>query len=445
MLSLSAMLQAIAQFEGRIGQKEQGRSASKQNGQPLPAAEVYFPISQCHTHEGNAKVHECYVRRRRSRSLMLSSIWHTRLHKKILGNLQGERPLSHRSSQRAEALRQLRELWLSDEAEQPGTPDLPSASEAPSPLHAAADSCNTHAHASPSAQLEQPENRKAEDQQGRRPFLPSRAQEAGSPGSHEEDRSSSSSSVVASKIRHLNEASSGDGAVSPQGHAQSIAAGTGRNLEGGHQGESMPASTQMQQLPNGPAEPLQSSQGPQHEDRAASAAAEALPVSSPAARASSGDTPRLTDRNAMSAALESQLAERLKGSASCDSRAVLGGQVRAARTGEPAWVAGFRDDISQAMDTSFVHPAAQLGNTPEHSSPGESPVRASHDVHQKLSFQDAAAKGKGGTSGSKTLLVSTPDRSPGTAALPAGCFSDVQNLFLLLPNVTQMLLHMAWS
>ena len=364
--------------------------------------------------------------------------------KKILGNLQGERPLSHRSSQRAEALRQLRELWLSDEAEQPGTPDLPSASEAPSPLHAAADSCNTHAHASPSAQLEQPENRKAEDQQDRRPFLPSRAQETGSLGNHEEDRSSSTS-VVASKIMHLNEASSGDGPVSPQGHAQSIAAGMDRNLEGGHQGESMPASTRMQQLPNGQAEPLQSSKGPQHEDMAASAAAEALPVSLPAARASSGDIPRLTDRNAMSAALESQLSQRLKGSASCDSRAVPGGQARAARTGEPAWVAGFRDDISQAVDTPFMHPAAQLGNPSEYSSPGESPVRASHDVYQKLSFQDAAAKGKGGTSGSKTLLVSTPDRSPGTAALPAGCPSDVQNLFLLLPNVTQMLLLMAWS
>lgn len=250
---------------------------------------------------------------------------------------------------------------------------------------------------------------------------------------------------MASKIRHLNEASNGDGAVSPQGHAQSIAAGTNRNLEGGHQGESMPSSTQMQQLPNGHAEPLQSSEGPQHEDRAASAAAEALRVSSLAARASSGDTPRLTDRNAMSAALESQLAERLKGSASCDSRAVPGGQARAARTGEPAWVAGFREDISQAMDTTFMRPAAHLGNCPEYSSPSDSPVRASHDVYQKLSFQDAAVKGKGRTSGSKTLLVSTPDRSPGTAAFPAGCPSDVQNLFLLLPNVTQMLILMAWS
>ena len=45
MLILDAMLQAIAQFEGRIGQKEQGRSVSKQNGQPSPAAEVCFPIS----------------------------------------------------------------------------------------------------------------------------------------------------------------------------------------------------------------------------------------------------------------------------------------------------------------------------------------------------------------------------------------------------------------
>ena len=45
MLSQSAMLQAVAQFEGRIGLKEQGRSASKQNGQPSPAAEVCFPIS----------------------------------------------------------------------------------------------------------------------------------------------------------------------------------------------------------------------------------------------------------------------------------------------------------------------------------------------------------------------------------------------------------------
>ena len=43
-LSLSAMLQAIAQFEGRIGQKEQGRSASKQSGQPSPAAEVCSPF-----------------------------------------------------------------------------------------------------------------------------------------------------------------------------------------------------------------------------------------------------------------------------------------------------------------------------------------------------------------------------------------------------------------
>jgi len=69
---------------------------------------------------------------------------------------QGDRPLSHRSSQRAEALRQLRELWLSDEAEQPGTPELPRGSDPPSLLHAAAAACNGHARDSSRSLSEPP-------------------------------------------------------------------------------------------------------------------------------------------------------------------------------------------------------------------------------------------------------------------------------------------------
>ena len=76
---------------------------------------------------------------------------------------QGDRPLSHRSSQRAEALRQLQELWLSDEAEQPGTPDLPRGSDPPSLLHAAAAACNGHAHGSSRSLSEPPTQAHAAD------------------------------------------------------------------------------------------------------------------------------------------------------------------------------------------------------------------------------------------------------------------------------------------
>ena len=150
-------------------------------GSHRPLQRCASPFHSVICKKGMSKVHECYVRRRRSQEpdALKHMAYTDSLKKKSLATLQGERPLSHRSSQRAEALRQLRELWLSDEAEQPGTPDLPSASEAPSPLHAAADSCNSHSRASPSAQLEQPEKRKAKDQQERGPSLPSRAQEDG--------------------------------------------------------------------------------------------------------------------------------------------------------------------------------------------------------------------------------------------------------------------------
>ena len=56
--------------------------------------------------------------------------------------LQGSRPPSHQSSQRADALRQLQELWLSDEAEQQPLPDSSQGQKAPSPQQAPASRCN---------------------------------------------------------------------------------------------------------------------------------------------------------------------------------------------------------------------------------------------------------------------------------------------------------------
>ena len=55
---------------------------------------------------------------------------------------QGSRPPSHQSSQRADALRQLQELWLSDEAEQQPLPDSSHGQKAPYPQHAPACHCN---------------------------------------------------------------------------------------------------------------------------------------------------------------------------------------------------------------------------------------------------------------------------------------------------------------
>ena len=56
--------------------------------------------------------------------------------------MQGSRPPSHQSSQRADALRQLQELWLSDEAEQQPLPDASQGQKAPSPQQAPARHCN---------------------------------------------------------------------------------------------------------------------------------------------------------------------------------------------------------------------------------------------------------------------------------------------------------------
>ena len=50
--------------------------------------------------------------------------------------LQGSRPPSHQSSQRADALRQLQELWLSDDAEQQLLPDSSQVPKAPAPQQA---------------------------------------------------------------------------------------------------------------------------------------------------------------------------------------------------------------------------------------------------------------------------------------------------------------------
>ena len=186
---------------------------------------------------------------------------------------KGDRPLSHRSSQRAEALRQLRELWLSDEAEQPGTPDLPRGSDPPSLLHAAAAACNGHAHDSSRSLSEPPKQahaagntntastwhghadkspsqRTRQDSQGR-----SDEQAAAVQSGIQNEDSQGKSNEPKSSRKHLDGASSqhagmstGDGNGSEQpGHERQKAADISSAEEQGYAGDSPRAEITQQQ------------------------------------------------------------------------------------------------------------------------------------------------------------------------------------------------------
>lgn len=315
--------------------------------------------------------------------------------------LQGERPLSHRSSQRADALRQLRELWLSEEeAEQPGTPDLPRGSEAPCLLHAAATACNGHSsHISPPHAPSQLQ--KYQLHQHAAASLKPGANHLGSCKAWEgaSSQTLALSNGVLESARHAGSTGSqqqaacnGDSQPSmgdrQEGHAlkpigfldrrqpaqifASLAEASDAKLSSWqHLHRAAKPDPTAASKSAGVHTPTQrhlanSESAQDQQGNTEDAPAEALPVSV-AARTASDDKdvpakrarlPDLAERSAR------QLHTPPDSSASSASEIILSEPDEAY---EPAWVSGFRGDMRLAIRTPIVHP-------PEHSTPGASPA-----------------------------------------------------------------------
>ena len=332
---------------------------------------------------------------------------------------QGVRPLSHRSSQRAEALRQLRELWFSDEAEQPGTPDLPRGIEQPSPLHVAALACNGHAAVNCA-----PQQSSSTDSSAPKHAAASEANACN--GSHhispDEQRSNASRGTTVEPGAALNEHGSASpvsmgqqkegnhdknlriGSASSVRHKQgaspepeansngdSTACGqpgyeTGgsrlppHGAQGGHPGDS-PGTDSPKPQPNGDAAAPQRTQRELHGE-----VSEPLPLSVGAAR-SSGDMAAPANASRLHDTLDG--GEQLPGHRECSAdSAVQAPNQAACQAGEPAWVTGFRQDMRRALRTPFRDPGMQPSRSAERSSAGVSPaagtanVLFSHDLHK---------------------------------------------------------------
>ena len=357
---------------------------------------------------------------------------------------QGDRPLSHRSSQRAEALRQLRELWFSDEAEQPGTPDLPRGTELPSPLHAAARICHGHADASSapqrpnSAESPAPEHAAAaegsacNDSDNMSPHQQPRQVSGSASGLHaaacEEHRSAST--LASGDERRANrklDLSSGvdvSDTRKDESNTQHDAESNGNRQDTerpGHERYESPSSSPGAQDSHPGDLPRDDRPQPQQESRDVStqradcelqgSTEESLPVSVGAARVSS-DAVAQANAVCLARSLEgtTQLPRHVESSAS-DSSEVPTKAV--GRRGEPAWVTGFRSDMGRALETPFLHPGPQPSRSAQ-STPGVSPAAAAAGAaRHKLSWQNGWAETDGKVPSGPSSPWKTPLKASG--------------------------------
>ena len=354
---------------------------------------------------------------------------------------QGNKPLSHRSSQRAEALRQLRELWFSDEAEQPDRPDTPRGTEQPSPRHVTAPACNGHGPADVSCAPQQSSRTSAHSSA---PMHDLEASTCNGTSSHEQpshssrgkagehaadlDRHGSASPVLS---RHQTGMDHGEGpsntsafsdrhlhAIGPELEAKSNGESKGYEqpghdrdgsqflplrAQGGHPGV-LPRDDSTQPQQNGRAAGPQRAQRKLHEE-----VHEPPPVSLDAACVSSGfAASALAKASRLPSSLDrtEQLLGHVEGGADSALQAL---KTTASQAGEPAWVTGFRHDMARALGTPFSPPGVQSSNSAEHSTAGVSRAAGTANVHFKHSVQNG-----GFASGEEEELswMSSPGSTP---------------------------------